>query len=182
MTRRVALLRGLNVGGHNKVLMADLRGVFTALGFDDVGTIIQSGNVCFTQPSGHPGESNESRLAEIISDAIGSELGIETSVVLRTPEQLETAMAAHPYPAGEVEPKLHHIMFLDSIPKHGLDQLADVSPADPRALIGREIHLAYPQGSARSKLTLKIVESRLGVVATARNLPTCEKILDQLAG
>jgi len=170
------------VGGHNKVLMADLRGVFTALGFDGVGTIIQSGNVCFTRPSDHPGDSGESGLAEIISRAIATELGIESAVLLRTHEQLEEAMEAHPYAAGELEPKLHHIMFLASVPDHSLDQLADVSPADQRALIGREMHVLYPQGSARSKLTLKIVESRLGVVATARNLPTCEKILDQLAG
>jgi uncharacterized protein (DUF1697 family) len=83
---------------------------------------------------------------------------------------------------GEIEPKLHHVMFLaDPAPADAAELIGDHSP-DEFAVIGCEVHIRYPQGSARSTLTNDLVDRRLGTIATARNLPTCQKIAAALSG
>lgn len=182
VTRRVALLRGINVGGHNRVPMAELRQVFTSLGLERVDSVIQSGNVCFGRPDDRTDLRVESDLAATIGAAVSARFGVDTPVVLRTSDQFATAIGAHPFAPGNFEPKFHHIMFLAMPPGHTLDHLGDLSPNDRHLVIGREIHVLYTHGSAGSKFTVAGVEHRLGIVATARNLPTCTKILDMLTG
>jgi uncharacterized protein (DUF1697 family) len=170
MARQVALFRGINVGGHNKVPMAELRETFAALGYDDVSSIIQSGNVCFDS------DHDPAAIASSIRAAVAERFAVDVPVALRTAAEFAAALAAHPFPVGEIEPKLHHIMFLaDPAPTDAAALIGDHSP-DEFAVIGREIHVRYPQGSARSKLAVDLVDRRLSTVATARNLPTCQKI------
>jgi uncharacterized protein (DUF1697 family) len=170
MTRLVALFRGINVGGHNKIPMADLRTTFESLGHDNVSSIIQSGNVCFDSSDDQPA------IAAAIRAAVAQRFDVDVPVLLRSAAEIDEVIAVHPFPLGEIEPKLHHVIFLaDPAPADAAERLGDHSP-DEYAVIGREVHVRYPQGSARSKLTNDLVDRRLGTVATARNLPTCRKI------
>ncbi len=170
MTLHVALFRGINVGGHNRVPMAELRAGFESLGYGAVASIIQSGNVCFSS-----GDDPTDIVAAIRSTVV-ERFGVDVPVLLRTAAEFDAALAAHPFAPGAVEPKLHHIMFLaDPTTDDAAERIGDHSP-DEFAVVGREIHVCYPQGSARSTLTNALVDRRLGTISTARNLPTCEKI------
>lgn len=176
----VALLRGINVGGRNRVPMGDLREMFTSLGFERVKTVIQSGNVCFTADVDPRSPDFEPDLCSTITAALAARFDVRSPVVIRTDAQFATAVEAHPFGPGEFDSKYHHIMFLASPPGQEARSIADLSPQDRHLMIGREIHVLYPSGSGRSKFTIGNVERHLGVVATARNLPTCHKILDLL--
>ena len=170
MTHHVALFRGINVGGHNRLPMAELRATFESLGHTDVSSIIQSGNVCFSS------DDEPADIIAAIRSAVVERFDVDVPVLLRTADEVEAALAAHPFAPGAVEPKLHHIMFLaDPAPADAAERIGDHSP-DEYAVIGQEIHVRYPHGSARSKLTADRVDRRLETVTTARNLPTCQKI------
>lgn len=174
MGRQVALFRGINVGGHNRIPMAELRATFAALGHDDVTSIIQSGNVCFEAAD------DPATIADAIRVAVAAEFGVDVPVLVRSAAEFAAALAAHPFPIGEIEPKLHHVMFLaDSAPTDAAERIGDHSP-DEYAVVGREIHVRYPGGQARSTLTNVLVDRRLGTISTARNLPTCRKIAAEL--
>lgn len=167
----MALFRGINVGGHNKIPMAELRTVFESLACTDVMSIIQSGNVCF---------SGDVEAAEIRT-AVAARFDVDVPVLLRTAAEIDAALAAHPFPLGEIEPKLHHIIFLaDPAPDDTADLLGDHSP-DEYVAIGSELHVRYPEGSGRSKLANALVDRRLDTISTSRNLPTGQKIAAALA-
>jgi uncharacterized protein (DUF1697 family) len=176
VTRQVALFRGINVGGHNKIPMAELRDTFEALGYLDVVSIIQSGNVCFDS------SNDPSAIEAAVCSAVVQRFDVDVPIILRTKEDFDTALAAHPFVTGDLEPKMHHIMFLaEPADPRAEELLGDHSP-DEYAVIGRELHVRYPAGSARSKLSVDLVDRRLSSTATARNLPTCQKIAAALAG
>jgi uncharacterized protein (DUF1697 family) len=101
----VALLRGINVGGRNKVAMADLREIVTSLGHTDVATYIQSGNVVFTSP-----ETDTARLAEDLEQAIAERLGVQPGVVVVSGEELRQVIGSNPYP-DEASPRYLHAVF-----------------------------------------------------------------------
>lgn len=177
MIRQVALFRGINVGGHNRVPMAELREVFTALGHTDVTSIIQSGNVCFTSAD------DPAAVRTAIRAAVADAFAVDVPVLLRTAAEIDATLAAHPFPLGDVEPKLHHVMFLaDSPPPDAAARIGDHTPSSEYAVIGCEIHVRYPEGSARASLTNAVVDRALDTVSTARNLPTVQKIAAALAG
>lgn len=175
MTVRVALLRGINVGGHHKVPMAELRALFTELGCTAVKTLIQSGNVVYR----HPDDPSAAELAA----AIQGRFGFAVPVMLRTPEELSAAIARYPFGGPGVLPKHTRIGFLDAVPSP--DAVAaldpDRSPGDRFAVLGAEIHMLLPNGGAKSKLTADWFERKLKVVGTFRNLRTIQKIVDAAA-
>lgn len=176
MTTYVALLRGVNVGGRGKVAMSELRRVVEALGHRQVRTYIQSGNLLFDSSI-----TNEARISSELSAAIERELGLQVAVALRTPTELARAVARHPF-AGD-EPDLAKLMicFLVAEPTAAAAGTLEPERFSPErfALIGREVHLHYPNGSGRSKLTSDYFERRLGVAGTTRNLRTVQKLIDQ---
>jgi uncharacterized protein (DUF1697 family) len=175
MTRLVALFRGINVGGRNKIAMSELRAAFESRGCDNVSSVIQSGNICFD--SGDPAES----VAAMIRETVAARFDVDVPIVLRTADAFEAALSSVPWKVGSVEPKLHHIMFLaDTAPADATDLLGVHTPGTEYLVLGSEIHVRYPQGSARSTFTVNLVDRRLSTVATARNLPTCEKIAASL--
>ena len=108
MTVMVALLRGVNVGGKNKVAMADLREVASACGFEHVRTYIQSGNLLFATAS-----SDTPAVAAELRSAIADELGVDTPVVVRTREELSDVVAASPYAGAGPDPSTLHVVFVD---------------------------------------------------------------------
>ena len=120
-----ALLRGINVGGRNKVPMADLREVVTSLGHTGVTTYIQSGNVLFSTA-----DTDTAKLAAALESAIGERFGIWASVVVLSRDQLAEVLAGNPYP-DEQNPKLVHVVFLNAEPPE--DLLARIAAAESAA-------------------------------------------------
>ncbi len=185
MPTHVALLRGINLGGRNKVAMADLRQVVASLGHADVATYIQSGNVVFST-----GDTDATALAEALEQAIATALGVRVRVVVLSREELARAMRDNPY-SGEPNPKAVHAVFLSATP--GPEVAESVADAQRRAgqkqpgsrdtaqVMGRTIFLHTPDGFGRSELATLVVqrsrETSAGLAGTARNWATVTKLL-----
>ncbi|MDP9463788.1 MAG: DUF1697 domain-containing protein [Actinomycetota bacterium] len=169
----IVLLRGINVGGANKLAMTDLKALLSSLGHTNVSTYIQSGNVVLTSP-----RSDRATLAVEISTAVERTHGLIISVVLRTPEELRAALAANPF-AAEADGSRVMITFLSGTPSpDAISKLeADRFVPDRFELRGSELYAHYPNGAGRSKMTLDYFEKRLGVRGTARNLNTVAKLI-----
>ena len=174
MTTYLALLRGINVGGANKMPMKALRALFEDLGHANVRTYAQSGNVIFESPTSTP-----SKMVAEIEGAVSQSLGVKPSVVLRNRKQLEAVGAGNPFPTEGVKPSFLHVVFLSGPPSTKALQTLDHdrSPPDEFQVIGSEIYLLLPNGAGRSKLTIDYFEKRLGTRATARNWNTVTKVL-----
>jgi uncharacterized protein (DUF1697 family) len=189
MATRVALLRGINVGGHNKVSMADLRDVVTALGHSGVSTYIQSGNVLFSTA-----ETDTAALAAAMENAIAERLGVRPRVVVLGCDDLAAVIRGNPYP-HQADPKSVHAVFLSADPDPEL--LADAARAnelaaakgsrDSARVAGRTLYLHTPDGLGRSELAATLI-ARLGkakageLVGTARNWATVTKLRDLCDG
>ncbi len=165
MTKYIALLRAVNVGGTGKLPMADLKSICEDAGFTRVETYIASGNVVFESkaaPSKAKSEL-EARLLEYAGKPIG--------VVVRTAPEMRAVLKANPFP--EAQAKYTYAIFLDHRPPHdALDHVAGQS--DEKMSLGdREIFVHYPSGMGRSKL--KIPAAKTG---TARNMNTVAKLAE----
>ena len=190
MASHVALLRGINVGGRNKVPMAELREVVAALGHTGVATYIQSGNVLFSTA-----EDDTAKLAAALESAIEDRFGIWSSVVVLSRDELARVLAANPYP-DEPNPRMVHVVFLNGSPPQ--DLLNRITAAESAAAAkgsrdtvqlirpsaGQALFLHTPDGFGTSELAqnvLKILappkKSRPGLAATARNWATATKLL-----
>ena len=178
MTRHIALLRGINVGGHKKVPMADLRAALEDAGFEDVKTYVQSGNVALTAA-----EKSPAKVGRKVEQAIEKAFGFDVAVVVRS--RAEIAALIEDDPLGDVatNPTYRIVVFLAD--KLDRARLADVDPEQfaPEAFALRdyEIVMWAPGGQRDSKLVRTLTEKRSGVVGTARNWKTVLKLLD-LAG
>jgi uncharacterized protein (DUF1697 family) len=173
MRTYVALLRGINVGGRNKIAMSELKSSLSSLGLQDVVTYIQSGNVVFRSPGG------ADDLARDIEKRIAKDFGVSVTVLLRTPAELRTVAKSNPFLSGEAGLSKLHVVFLSDRPAAnavaGLDP--ERSRPDELSVRGREIYLHLPNGSGRSRLTIDYFERQLGVAATARNWNTLIKLI-----
>jgi uncharacterized protein (DUF1697 family) len=171
VTAYAALLRGINVGGNKKIAMPALKALFEELGFDDVATYIQSGNVVFRTRKAD-GKAIEKRIAE--------ELGHDVTVILRTGAELAAAVKGNPFVSPKANLKQLYVVYLDRKPASGAaEQLdPDRSPGDRFSLAGRELYLDLGNGAGRTKLTLDYLERKLGVKGTARNWNTALKLVE----
>ena len=179
MTVWVALLRAVNLGPHGRVHMADLRSLLTGLGFEDVRTIVQTGNAVFRAAG--KAESIEAK----IEAALAGPLGVKTPVMVRTAAEWRALVKANPYPeAAKDDPAHLVVMPLKARPEAGrLETLrAAIQGNETVELEGREAYFTYPDGIGTSKLTSALVERRLGVTGTARNWNTTLKIAAALDG
>ena len=174
MTGYVAFLRGVNVGGKNRLPMAELREALTARGFASVATMLQSGNVLFSS------EDSEGEAAARVGDAIEDAFGLRIGVVTRSAADLATVADRNPFVAAgpERDPATLHVVFLSESPTDvAVASIEpDRSPPDACAVVGREVYVSYPEGSGRSRLTLEYLERRLGVRGTARNWRTVQRL------
>ena len=140
MASHVALLRGINVGGRNKVPMTDLREVVTSLGHTGVTTYIQSGNVLFSAA-----DTDTAKVAAALESAIGERFGIWISVVVLSREELAQVLASNPYP-DEPNPKLVHVVFLNAEPpKDLLDRIAAAESAAAAKGSRDTVQAAWPR-------------------------------------
>jgi uncharacterized protein (DUF1697 family) len=128
MATHVALLRGINLGGRNKVAMADLRALVGELGHADAATYIQSGNVLFTAPE----DADCAEVARVMTEAIASRLGVTAPVVVVTREELSQIHAANPFPE-EPDPKRVHAVVLSGPPAAELTAKLDAAVAQATA-------------------------------------------------
>jgi uncharacterized protein (DUF1697 family) len=179
----VALLRGINVGGSNKVPMADLRDVVTSLGHTGVSTYIQSGNVLFTAREGAAQEATA--LAADLERAIGQAFGLRLRVVVLSRADLAQVISDNPYRA-EPNPKYVHAMFFPAEPGPEMResiaaaerQAAEKGGRDEATVVGRTLFLYTPDGYGRSELAVRLARSGgAGATGTARNWVTVTKLL-----
>lgn len=174
MPRFVALLRGVNVGGSGRMAMADLRTCVEGAGFDDVATHIQSGNVLVRTPM-----RSAEKVARALEEAVAADLGFRTAVMVRSAAELTAALDERPFP--DAADDALHIAFLRETPSAATAKaLTAPDGPDELAVIGREVHLHYPNGMGRSKLTGSRIEKALGVPATARRRSVVEALRDLL--
>ena len=171
MARYVAFLRGINLGSTNKVSMPRLRELTEGLGYTNVLTYINSGNLILTATD--PATTIEQRLAGAIRD----ELGLKVDVAVRTPARLATIVAENPFPDGD--PGYVTVAFLtEAAPAEAKRRVAEVATeAEPFVFAGQEVYVHYTPGQARSKLAAKFSDI-LGVSATVRNFRTVTKVLE----
>ncbi len=171
----VALLRGINVGGKNKLPMRGLAAIFEAAGCRDVRTYIQSGNVVFRA-------EDVSGLAATVSAAIAAAFGIKVPVILRSAAEMAAAVAANPFFEAGVAEEMLHVYFLADLPLDEAVERLDLkqSPGDTFAVAGREIYLLLPDGTARTKLTNAYFDKALRTISTLRNWRTV-KVLAVMA-
>ncbi len=173
--KHLSLLRGINVGGRNKIRMADLKSLYERLGFGSVETYIQSGNVIFETK-----DRSRSGLKEKIEEAIVETFGFPVPVELRTHQELGDVIANCPF--GAINPAADGtrvlVTFLAERP--AADRISAIRQyvAAPEELVvnGREVYLRCPGGYGNSKLNNTFLERNLGVAATTRNWKSVHKL------
>ena len=174
MNTYIALLRGINVGGNNKLPMRALMELLQELGLRSVKTYIQSGNVVFQSERTDP-----QALSQEIGAAIGQRHGFAPHIFVLDAQALRAALAANPFPEGEADHKSLHLFFLsDALRNPNLAALEAVKAPNERfALIDKVFYLHAPDGIGRSKLA-ESVGKGWGVAVTARNWRTASKMLE----
>jgi uncharacterized protein (DUF1697 family) len=175
VARDVALLRAINVGGRNRVPMADLRELVEGLGCERVATHLQSGNLLFDGAGTAPEE-----IADGIERGIEARLGLNIRVLVRTRDELAAIVAANPLSELAEDPARHLVTFLSEAPDAQRVDAIDPAFCSPDVFVahGREIHAWYPDGVRNTKLTNAFWEKRLGVTGTARNWNTVTRLLE----
>lgn len=176
VTRYVALLRGINVGPHKRVAMADMRALMGKLGYGDVQTLLQSGNAVFG--AGGPPE----QVTHELEDAIAAELGVKVEVVVRTGDELADVVERDPLGVVASDPKRYQVSFLSALLDPEVERELAVLDFAPERFVfsGREIYAWHPEGIHSSKLAKLLSGPRLGVTATARNWNTVIKLLEMV--
>ena len=172
----ISLLRGINVGGNKKIKMADLRDLYTSLGFQNTQTLLNSGNALFETDI-----SDMSSIQQTIEDTIQSTFGFEVEIILRTPADLEAIIANHPFTDEQLnDPAKIAIVYMDRTPDdEAIDDLRDNNPGHEEIHAGgRELFIFYPDGMGRSKLDHNRIQRTLKVTATVRNWNTTNKLLN----
>ena len=171
MTTYIAILRGINVGGHKKLPMEALRSLMEAPHFTAVRTYIQSGNIVFRSEL-----QDNSKITALISDNIFNEFNYEVPVIVKTLAQWEQAIVKNPYKGKPIKQVL--FTFLKEKPNKHIDLSGY---GDTQATLQEDVvHLYCPNGYGKTKLNTNFFEKELGILATTRNWNTVEKLL-QLA-
>jgi uncharacterized protein (DUF1697 family) len=169
----IAMLRGVNVAGHHKLSMEALRKHCTGLGFEDVQTYIQSGNLVFRD------RGDSATLANRLEDGIEAKFGFRPPVVLRTAPELRKAIAKNPF-AGRsgIEPNKLLVVFMAAAPARAALKQVLSMPCEPEELraSGRELYIYYPEGMARPRIPLVRLEKALQCPSTGRNWNTVLKL------
>lgn len=173
MAKLVVLLRAINVGGHSKLPMAGLRSLLGELGYEDIATVLQTGNVVLSspRPAGETGAE--------IEQAVADRLGVKSQVIVRTRSEFLSLVKRNPFPE-ETDGKKLHVAFLAGKPDtEELKKIdRDVLLPERFEVIGKQIYLHLPNGMGRTKIFGKITDKRLGTASTLRNWNTVMKLAD----
>ena len=176
MTTHIALLRGINVGGHKKVAMSALRDLFTRLGFVDTRSLLQSGNLVFRTDAGTAEGADLERLLEA---EVARHLDLQTDLFVRTGEEWKAIIARNPF-SLEAERDPGHLIVMCLKDAAGarnvtLLQKAISGPEIVRA-DGKQLYIVYPNGMGTSRLTNALIDKTLGTRGTGRNWNTVLKL------
>jgi uncharacterized protein (DUF1697 family) len=170
MTAFVSLLRGINVGGHHKIRMDELKELYESLGFKDVVPYIQSGNVVFISD-----EADPAQLRKQIEEGLEEKFGFHVEVIVRTSAELREIIDNTPFQGQQSkESKWVVVMFLAARPDEAAqeDLLKTYVGPEELFIIGKEVYIYYTQGIGRSKLSHSLIEKKLKTLGTARNWNT----------
>lgn len=164
------LLRGINVGGHNKLSMGDLKQALAGIGYPDAVTYLNSGNLIV--------EADHVVEAAAVSDLIESKFKLNIPVVVQKKAQIIAAVKNNPF--KKFEPKKLHIMYLDGSVSAAKAKKLDTKPYAPDKITvkGRHVYVLYEKDSWSSKATIEVPEKNFGVTATARNWNTAQKLAE----
>ena len=174
MTTYLALLRGINVGGHKQVAMADLRDLLTHLGFEDARSVLQSGNLVFRSAT-----RSGARLERLLETAAEKRLSLQTDFFVRTAEEWQDVIARNPFPKeAACDPGRLVVAFLKDArgAKDARALQAAITGPEVVRIDGRQAYIYYPNGQGRSRLTNALIEAKLGSRATARNWNTVVRL------
>jgi uncharacterized protein (DUF1697 family) len=176
MTRWIALFRGINVGGNNILPMAELRSDLESLKLKNVHTYIQSGNVIFDSTA-----RTASSLTRKIVGQIEKQHGFRPHLLIFDCKNLQAAIKSNPFPKAVSDPKTLHFFFLaEPATDPDIEALDNAkTPTENYKLTDRVFYLHAPDGIGRSKLAAN-AEKHLGVVTTARNYRTVDKLLSMV--
>ena len=174
----VALLRAVNLGGHNKVPMADLRALLADVGFEQPRSLLQSGNVVF----GAEGRTTRD-IEALLEKEAEKRLGLSTAFFVRTASEWASLVDANPFPQ-EAESDPSHLVVLAAKDAPNAAALSALRKAirgrETVDAVGRQAYVVYPDGIGRSKLTTTVIERHLGTRVTGRNWNTTLKLLAML--
>lgn len=184
MATHIALLRGINVGGRNKVAMADLREIAAALGHTGVVTYIQSGNMVLTSK-----ETDTAAMADALAGAIEDRLGLRPGVVVLSRAELAEVIAANPYPQESSPKCLHAVFRREAWTAQDTERVAAAVAAagakgsrDEATVAGHTLYLRTPDGLGRSELAAQLSRSGGALAAgpggTARNWATVTRLME----
>lgn len=202
MKTYISILRGINVGGQKKILMADLKKLYESLGFNDIQTYIQSGNVIFNyqnpeNKNGNNNNDNKITLAELqnkiqenlslqiveqITNKIAEQYNIEVPVIIRNVEEMESCIKNNPFIGKYADLDKFHVSFLSQKPtQSNIDKLNDKFKegnfgADEYVILAKEVYLYCPDGYGITKLSNNFLENKLKVIATTRNWKTVNEL------
>jgi uncharacterized protein (DUF1697 family) len=170
----IALLRAVNLGSHNKVAMAELRAFAEKLGFEDVKTVVQSGNLVF-----RTGKSSTAALEKTLETGAARHLDLQTDFLVRSAKEWQAIIAANPFPAEAKSDPGHLVMMAlrEAPTRQAVAELAAaIKGRETVRANGREAYFVYPDGIGNSKLTIGVIERKLGTRGTARNWNTVLKL------
>jgi uncharacterized protein (DUF1697 family) len=175
----ISMLRGVNLGPHNRIKMHALRALYQSLKLEAPRTYVQSGNVIFRMKDSRVTKKTITQLGGKIQNAISHKFGLSPAVILRTSEELRDAIAASPFSGRKnLDPARLLITFLARKPAaEARAKLLALKP-NPEELyfVGREVYIYFPNGIGRSKLPWASLD--LGTPGTARNLNSVSKMLE----
>jgi len=171
----ISMLRGVNLGPHNRIKMDVLRTVYESLGLEDPRTYVQSGNVIFRTR-----EKNLAQLAKKIQKGIEKKFGCCPDVLLRTTNEMKKVVAANPFAGRDLEPGKILVSFLSDAPGREAEATLAGLKKHPEEmhLIGRELYIYFPNGAGRTKLPWSQLERLFKVTGTARNWNSVNALLE----
>jgi uncharacterized protein (DUF1697 family) len=176
------MLRGINVAGHNMIKMEELRLMCNDIGFDNVKTYLQSGNIIFQNPT----IDNSTNLSIRIHESIQHKFGFNVPVIVRSSKEMERIIANNPFLKQKgIDPTKLHVTFLSQIPEKDLMKKLEKLPttnADCYQAASQELYLYCPNGYGRTKLSNTAVEKTLSVIATTRNWNTTKTLSEMVSG
>lgn len=174
METKIAILRGINVGGKRKILMADLKKLMQDLGYHNIQTYIQSGNLIFNADDMHQNK----KIAQEIETAIFKKFDFEVPVIVLSTDEIENAITKNPFYKADADINKLHLTFLNEVPdkeKQELVELFEYAP-DSLKIIGQNAFIYCEDSYHKSKLTNDFFEKKLKVKATTRNWKTVLKL------
>ena len=172
----ISLLRGINVSGQKKIIMKDLKALYESLGFANVVTYIQSGNVIFES------DADEQTLIKKIEETISKKYGFDVPVQVRSAREFKNSIEACPFDELDLVEEGTRVMvtFLASVPSSEYVAKLMTYVKEPERLVcmGRVVYLHCPNGYGKTKLSNVFIENKLKVKATTRNWKSVCKLWD----